>query len=581
LYCRNGFFISAIAQQETVFITGTITEKVNAELVIFKKVNSKSQKLGDYKIDPANTDFVFAIPFDPAAVYSFHVILMKQGHMRLEADKRLIFPLQVKAGNNYSLKITPSKLDTGKKTGWVLKNGAGKPSAALVTGKLVNWKYNTEVSLQKITDGKPERVNSFTTGADGKFILTNPVKQEGFYNLTTGRWRIRIYLKPSDKLDLSIDGKVGIYSLNNGSEENKLLQKWQQLILPVTGYGFNEVSFRADSIDLKSYCNDYEKLEPEMIDFINANSISNPQFNKLFKLAMDVDRELAPMFLLYNLSVKKVRGFRPTPKNFNEVPAFYQRFIQPGKFDDASILAICEARQYMNLYAKLNIGLLPEDQRVGLLPGEKLGRMINTITNDTLKSFFLMDQMGEIEVNNLSEFKATFEPYKKYANQGNVNQAYQGVYNLFIGDTAYIGKSAYNFSLPDTSGRMVSMKDFKGKVIFIDVWATWCGPCRGQFPFMKEIEEEYKNNKDIVFMGISLDRVRDRQKWLKFIRKENLHGVQLLDDFGNAFGQPYQINAIPRFLLIGKDGKWIEIRCPLPEKKGELKKYLDNALAGV
>ena len=122
------------------------------------------------------------------------------------------------------------------------------------------------------------------------------------------------------------------------------------------------------------------------------------------------------------------------------------------------------------------------------------------------------------------------------------------------------------------------MKDFRGKVIFIDVWATWCGPCREQFPYLKEIEEEYKDNENIVFMGISLDKLKDKQKWLKLIQKEKLVGIQLLDDFGKSFGQQYGIGAIPRFLLVDKQGKWIEIRCPKPEAKEELKRYLDKAL---
>jgi thiol-disulfide isomerase/thioredoxin len=204
--------------------------------------------------------------------------------------------------------------------------------------------------------------------------------------------------------------------------------------------------------------------------------------------------------------------------------------------------------------------------------------MMNTIANDTLKSLFLNDQMGQIEVNNLSEFKETFEPFKKYAKSGPAKDAYDGMFGLFSGDTAYIGKSSYNFTLPDTSGRMVSMKDFKGKVIFIDVWATWCGPCKAQIPFLKEVEEEYKDNKGIVFMGISLDRAKDREKWIDFIKKENLQGVQLIDEGWKDFAKKYQINAIPRFLLIDKQGKWIEIRCPRPESKENLKKYLDKAL---
>jgi len=79
-------------------------------------------------------------------------------------------------------------------------------------------------------------------------------------------------------------------------------------------------------------------------------------------------------------------------------------------------------------------------------------------------------------------------------------------------------------------------------------------------------------------MGISIDRATDRKKWLNAMKKENLHGVQLLDDMGKYFAHKYDIHAVPRFLLISKEGKWIEVRCPRPEAKEDLKKYLDKAL---
>jgi thiol-disulfide isomerase/thioredoxin len=255
------------------------------------------------------------------------------------------------------------------------------------------------------------------------------------------------------------------------------------------------------------------------------------------------------------------------------------QFVQQKKFTDAKILEIGEGMNYINLYQQLRFGFMDvAPQGTKLWREDKMKIMMDAIANDTVKAFFLKDQMEKNEVNNLSEFRAIYQPFEKYTFPSAVKKKYQQVYESFIGDTAYVGKSAYNFSLPDSTGRMISMKDFKGKVVFIDVWATWCGPCKAQFPFLKEIEEEYKNNKDIVFLGISLDKVKDRQKWIRTIQKENLHGVQLLDDIGTAFGRPYQITAIPRFLLIGKDGKWIEVRCPLPEAKEDLKRYLDKGL---
>ena len=204
--------------------------------------------------------------------------------------------------------------------------------------------------------------------------------------------------------------------------------------------------------------------------------------------------------------------------------------------------------------------------------------MMNTVSNDTLKSFFFNDQMEQIEVNNLSEFKQTFEHFKKYARTSPAKDTYNNIYSLYIDDTSFVGKSSYNFSLPDSTGKIVSMKDFKGKVVLIDVWATWCGPCKAQFPFLKEIEHEYANNEDLVFVGISLDKLEVKQKWIDMIQKEKLGGIQLLDDFGKSFGRKYGITAIPRFMLIDRQGRWIEIRCPRPEAKEDLRRYLDKAL---
>src|SRR5436190_2210573 len=571
-------FNAAMAQQDQVILTGTFTEKINAELQLIKTVNGKIEKLGDYTINPSNPDFVFAFSADTTINYSFQVKTLKQGHMRLEADKYYTLPLTLKPGQNYSLKVTLSKLNAEKKTGFEFKPDTGKSSIAFVSGKFVNWKVGVSITMQRVVDGSYETINSFSNRNEKPFLLPCLVKEEGFYYLISPRWRIRIYLKPADNLELAINGMSGSYEVVNGSEENQLMQEWQQLISPITSYGYNSIMVQRDSFDLNAYQKTYESLEPSIVNFRNNINHIGSRFSKIFRTAMGVDKEFAPILFLFNSTVKNAKGFGGTPKNFNDVPAFYQSFIQTNKFSDASLLNIGEARRYMNLYTKLVIASLPEDKKKQLTENEKLGLMINTISNDTLKSYFLKDQMSEIAINNLTEFRSILEPYKKYTKPASVKREYLKIYDQFSSDTAYVGKSAYNFTLPDSTGRMISMKDFKGKVVFIDVWATWCGPCREQFPFLKEVEEEYKNNSDIVFLGITIDRERDRQKWLNTIKKENLPPLQLFDDMGKYFGKKYEINAIPRFLLISKDGKWIEVRCPRPEAKEDLKKYLDKAL---
>lgn len=572
---------AASAQTNTNVAAVSFYENAYAEVWVTPATNGSFKRLAEFRISPEQSDFLFVIPKDSVASYRFQINLMKQDGRHFKIYNTVVLPLSLDPAKSYALKITPSKLNAAKKSGWEIKPAANS-SFTLVIGKVNggNPKFTTPITIQPVKDGQLQPGNTVYTNSDGIFEIASKIKQEGFYALRSPRWRTRIYLKPADNLQLSVDNKTGDAVVINGSAENKSLNQWQQLISPITNYGYNLSLFTADSVDLNSYMNEYEKLLPTMNEFIKNTSLANAHALRSIQNAMRVDKDLAPLNLLFQLSAKKTRGFRATPKDFNEVPASYQQFAATHNFNDASMLRLGETRQYMNLYAKLNVAMLPSEVKNGLSSGEKLERMIKTIANDTLRSFFLEDQMDEIAINNLSEFKSTFQRQKKYAKTESAKNKYASIYNLFSGDTAVIGKSSYNFSLPDADGKMVSMKDFKGKVVFIDVWATWCGPCRGQFPFLKEVEEEYKDNKDIVFVGISTDAISNKQKWLKAIEKEKLEGIQLIDDVGKNFARKYQIVAIPRFLLIDKQGKWIEIRCPLPEAKQELKKYLDKALQG-
>lgn len=574
------FIIHALianAQPGTTIITGSVTEKTSVELTIFRTVNKKTEMLAEYRIFQPASDFAFAIPVEKNATYKLMISVMKQGHRRLEIDRQFSFPLQLKPGQNLSMKIFPSALDVLKMKGLEIKNSTNYPAISFVSGNLVNSNYGNSIGLQKVKDGSLVTVTSFNTSKTNKrFQIAVPVKEEGFYYVSSPRFRCRIYLKPADEVELNINAFTGEYDIINGSEENQLVGKWQKLSLPITDYGYFRSIFQSDSLKLESYISTYEKLQPAIKDFKVVSKTSNEHFNQLLDEAIDVDNEYAPMYLWSCLSSRRNKKFSSSQITIDE--AFYSQFIKPKKFNDAKILEIGEAMNYINLYQKLSFQFIEVGGKTKLWREDKMEIMMDVIANDTVKAFFLKEQMEINEVNNLSEFRAIYQPFEKYTFPSDVKKKYQQVYENFIGDTAYLGKSSYDFSLPDTSGKMVSMKDFKGRVIFIDVWATWCGPCRGQFPFLKEIEEEYRGNKDIVFVGISTDKIKDKQKWLKTIKKENLGGVQLMDDFGKAFGRKYQILSIPRFLLIDKQGKWIEIRCPLPEAKKELKRYLDKAL---
>lgn len=131
-------------------------------------------------------------------------------------------------------------------------------------------------------------------------------------------------------------------------------------------------------------------------------------------------------------------------------------------------------------------------------------------------------------------------------------------------DLSRPGKRSPGFRAPDVDGKVHTLSDFRGKYVYIDMWATWCGPCKREMPYLKALEEEFKD-AEIVFVGLSVDK--DKAAWENMVRQGELTGVQLYLGTGSRFQEGYRVEAIPRFILLDKEGVIISNDMSRPSAK--------------
>jgi thiol-disulfide isomerase/thioredoxin len=133
------------------------------------------------------------------------------------------------------------------------------------------------------------------------------------------------------------------------------------------------------------------------------------------------------------------------------------------------------------------------------------------------------------------------------------------------------GQVAPDFTLTDIDGNEVSLSDFAGKVVYLDFWASWCGPCLQQIPSARDLKKRMEG-QDVVFLYVSLDE--DQEAWKNKVAAENIQGVHLnAPGFKQDVARMYNVSGVPTFYIIGRDGLIFDNRAPRPSEA-----RIDNVL---
>jgi len=201
-------------------------------------------------------------------------------------------------------------------------------------------------------------------------------------------------------------------------------------------------------------------------------------------------------------------------------------------------------------------------------------KSIANVKNQTIKNKLLYDEAkyGVTYTNNLEDFYAIYKANStNEKNNSKIEESYNSLKKLAKGNPSPQFTNYENFA-----GGTTSSEDLKGKYVYIDVWATWCGPCIAEIPSLKKVEEQF-HDKNIQFLSISIDKEKDHDKWKEMVADKNLGGMQLMADnnWESKFVTDYMIKGIPRFILIDDKGNIIDANAPRPSDE-KLVSVLNN-----
>jgi len=125
------------------------------------------------------------------------------------------------------------------------------------------------------------------------------------------------------------------------------------------------------------------------------------------------------------------------------------------------------------------------------------------------------------------------------------------------------GNPAPDFTCLDQYGQEVSLSDFKGKVVYMDIWATWCGPCRSEIPSAQKLMDDFEG-EDVVFLCVSVDD--DIDAWKKLIKDKKMKGIHVNSsgNFNSIVAKLFNSKGIPHYVLIDQDGNIVDFNAKRP-----------------
>jgi thiol-disulfide isomerase/thioredoxin len=196
---------------------------------------------------------------------------------------------------------------------------------------------------------------------------------------------------------------------------------------------------------------------------------------------------------------------------------------------------------------------------------------------DTTTMFNAYDDFSKNFISLIEDYNASISDFTAYGENRikEVNAQGEDIKNYVRSDMAFkgtikalVGNPAIDFEGVDIKGKKIKLSDFKGKITVVDFWATWCGPCKAEFPAYKALEAKYGKDVNFVSVGVYCDE----KAWKKMATDEGFsHNIFLSKEAEKQIAA-YRVDFIPRYLVLDENFVVLDALAPRPSS-GELEKY--------
>ena len=434
-----------------------------------------------------------------------------------------------------------------------------KPTYVIFNGTVENSPSNTVKIFGKNFE------KELAVSDNGTFSDTLNIVNNGYYTMRVGRESTPVYLVQGANAGVTLNAKEFdeslVYTGDVSAENNYLVAKY---LLSENEMAFDKV---------------YSLPETEFV--AQANTI-NSSYTNLLSTSTGVSEEFIAMETkeleyahLNNLeNYQEYHGYFTKNEEFVVSESYYDsfkefNFTNTGAYEGSNAYKrLLESHYGRIAYDNSN----KEDINIALSYLQVIDKSFaNGSTKDDLMFNYL--RYGMKANTSLEEIYALY----KNANQ-NTNNLTKVTDNYNLLKNLTPGNTSPTFSYENHKGGETSLADLKGKIVYVDVWATWCGPCKREIPYLKEVEAEY-HGKEIAFVSISIDVKKDYDAWRSMVTDKELGGIQLMadNDWKSKFVTDYGIRGIPRFILIDTEGNIVNSDAPRPSSS-KIRGILDGLL---